>query len=72
MSDSDTQLDLAQDRKRFIHREIAEGRFSSPTEVIEAGLLLLEERESRLAALRAAIAENDRASTPPPAAARRA
>jgi antitoxin ParD1/3/4 len=62
MGDSDTELDLAQDLKRFIYKEVSEGRFSSPTDVIEAGLILLEERETRRAALRAAIEESERPS----------
>jgi len=56
---SKEHVDLADELKRFISREITEGRFSTPREVIEAGLLLLEERETRLAALRAAIAETE-------------
>jgi antitoxin ParD1/3/4 len=65
---SDTTYELTDDLKRFIRHEIAAGRFNSAREVIEAGLLLLEERETRLAALRAAIAANDRgaAETAPP------
>ena len=53
------QIDLTEDLKQFIHREVASGRFRSPNEVIEAGLPLLEERESRLAALRTAIEQDD-------------
>ena len=58
---SDTSIELTDDLKQFISREVTAGRFRSPREVIEAGLLLLEERESRLAALRAKIAEVERA-----------
>jgi antitoxin ParD1/3/4 len=36
---------------------VASGRFSSPTQVVQAGLRLLEERESHGRALRAAIQE---------------
>lgn len=43
----------------FISNEIAEGRYNSASEVIRAGLRLLEEREQKLAILRAAIKEGD-------------
>ena len=46
---------------RFIQDQIASGRFESGEAVVEAGLRLVEERESKLQALRdhveAAIAE---------------
>ena len=54
---ADTQIDLPEECLRFIDREVIQGRFSSRREVIEAGLLMLEERETRLASLRAVIAE---------------
>jgi len=40
-----------------IEDQVAKGRFSSPTAVIQAGLRLLEEQESRADALRAALQE---------------
>lgn len=46
---------------KFIQEQVASGRFASGDEVVRAGLLLIEEREARLKALRdhveAAIAE---------------
>ena len=60
---SETEIDLADYLQRFIRREIMEGRFSSTGEVIEAGLLLLQERETRLAALRTVLEQSDRATT---------
>jgi antitoxin ParD1/3/4 len=54
---ADTQIELAEECLRFIDREVIQGRFRSRREVIEAGLLMLEERETRLASLRATIAE---------------
>jgi antitoxin ParD1/3/4 len=44
--------------ERFIDAEVAEGRFRSPNEVIETALQMLEERETRLAKLRAAFDES--------------
>jgi len=43
----------------FISKEIAEGRYNSASEVIRAGLRMLEEHEQKLAVLRAAIKEGD-------------
>ncbi len=43
----------------FIEDQIAKGRFSSPTAVVQAGLRLLEESESRAEALAAALQEGE-------------
>lgn len=56
------KIDLGDDLKRFIHREIEDGRFRSAHEVIEAGLLVLQERETRLAALRSLIEQSEHAA----------
>ena len=41
----------------FIKAKIAQGRYNNASEVIRAGLRLLEENESRLTELKAAIRE---------------
>ena len=41
----------------FIKAKIAQGRYNNASEVIRAGLRLLEENESRLTELKAAIPE---------------
>jgi antitoxin ParD1/3/4 len=45
---------------QFIAEKVGEGRYSSASDVVRAGLRLLEEREATLTALRAAIDEGER------------
>jgi antitoxin ParD1/3/4 len=50
----------------FIDRQVAKGRYGTASDVVRAGLRLLEEREMKVEALRAALVEGERsgASTP--------
>jgi antitoxin ParD1/3/4 len=43
----------------FINRNVAEGRFNNASEVVRAGLRMLEDYETRLDALRREIAIGD-------------
>jgi antitoxin ParD1/3/4 len=45
--------------EQFITQQIAAGRFGSVSEVVRAGLRLLEAHETRLAALRQALKEGE-------------
>lgn len=56
----DSAIRLGEHFDRFIEQQVQDGHFGSPNEVVEAALLLLEERESRRAKLRAAFQEDDR------------
>jgi antitoxin ParD1/3/4 len=53
----ETTLQLETYFLAFIEEMVASGRFGSPTQVVQAGLRLLEERASQGKALRAAIQE---------------
>lgn len=54
---SETSITLTDQLAAFVDEQIASGRYGSANDVVRAGLSLLEEREARLQALRAAIDE---------------
>jgi antitoxin ParD1/3/4 len=55
----ETTLRLEKYFLAFMEDMVASGRFSSPSQVVQAGLRLLEERESALEDLRAALQEGE-------------
>ena len=61
-----TSVTLGDQYDAFIKRQIALGRFDSPSEAVRAGLRLLEEQELTLERLRAAIDEGDNSGEPEP------
>ncbi|WP_339707806.1 type II toxin-antitoxin system ParD family antitoxin [Algoriphagus aquimarinus] len=52
-----TSISLGNHFESFIEETISEGRFTNASEVVRAGLRLLEEEENRVIALRSAIKE---------------
>lgn len=52
-----TSISLGNYFDRFIQGRISEGRFKNASEVVRAGLRLLEEEENRITVLREAIEE---------------
>lgn len=52
-----TSISLGGHFAKFTENLVVEGRYGSTSDVIRAGLRLLEEREAKLQALRAAIDE---------------
>ena len=54
-----TSITVADHFAEFIERQVEEGRYDSPREVVQAGLQLLEEQETKLQALRAALIEGE-------------
>ena len=54
-----TSITLSEHFATFIEEQVSEGRYGNASEVIRAGLRLLEEREAKLDALRRAITEGE-------------
>ena len=63
---SNTSISLDDHFSDFLSREVASGRYRSASEVVRAGLRLLEDHETQLAALRAALVSGELSGTPEP------
>lgn len=61
-----TSVSLGPHFAAFVDRQVYEGRYGSASDVIRAGLRLLEEREAGLAALRAALMEGEESGVAAP------
>jgi antitoxin ParD1/3/4 len=61
-----TSITLGDHLAGFVERQVASGRFGSASEVVRAGLRLLEERELRLKVLRDALVEGEASGPPAP------
>jgi antitoxin ParD1/3/4 len=59
MATKNTSISLGRHFDGFVRRQVAGGRFGTASEVIRAGLRMLEEDEARTAALRAALDEGE-------------
>ena len=61
-----TSFSLGDHFSRFVEAQVKEGRYGSASDVMRAALRLLEEREAKLTALRAALIEGEESgpSTP--------
>lgn len=59
-----TSISLDDHFTEFLAGEVASGRYRSASEVVRAGLRLLEDQETHLAALRAALTEGEVSGRP--------
>ena len=55
-----TSISLGDHFGAFIEQQISHGRYGSASEVVRAGLRQLEDNETRLAALRSALADGEK------------
>jgi antitoxin ParD1/3/4 len=61
-----TSIILSDHFEAFVDRQVDSGEFGSASEVIRAGLRLLEERQAKLAALRQALLEGEQSGPAAP------
>jgi antitoxin ParD1/3/4 len=61
-----TSVSLGEHFADFVDTQVDSGRFGSASEVVRAGLRLLEEREAKVKALEAALAEGEASGPPRP------
>ncbi len=61
-----TSISLDDHFADFLSREVSSGRYRSASEVVRAGLRLLEDHETRLASLRAALVAGENSGAPEP------
>jgi antitoxin ParD1/3/4 len=61
-----TSITIGEQLGAFVERQIEQGRYGSASDVVRAGLRLLEEREAKLEVLRAALIEGEESGPPTP------
>ncbi|KHK97235.1 antitoxin ParD1 [Microbacterium mangrovi] len=61
---TNTSISLDEHFTDFLAREVSTGRYRSASEVVRAGLRLLEDQETQMAALRAALIAGEESGEP--------
>ena len=59
-----TSVELGEEIAGFVSGQVEAGRYGSASEVIRAGLRLLQDQETKMAALRAALREGEESGDP--------
>lgn len=63
---TNTSISLDEHMTEFLAREVATGRYRSASEVVRAGLRMLEDHETRMASLRGALIAGEQSGAPEP------
>jgi antitoxin ParD1/3/4 len=63
---ANTSFTLGEHWEAFIKAQVESGRFATASEVLRESLRLMERREAKLAALRAALIEGEESGPPEP------
>ena len=66
MASRNSSFSLGDHLSAFVQAQVAQGRYSSASDVIRAALQLLEAQELHLASLRAALIEGENSGSPTP------
>jgi antitoxin ParD1/3/4 len=61
-----TSVELGEEIAGFVSGQVESGRYRSASEVIRAGIRLLQNEETKMAALRAALVEGELSGSPAP------
>ncbi|MEJ0045706.1 MAG: type II toxin-antitoxin system ParD family antitoxin [Rhodospirillales bacterium] len=61
-----TSFSLGEHFASFVEAQVEQGRYSSASDVVRAGLRLLEDQEAMLAALRAALIDGEQSGPSAP------
>jgi len=59
-----TSVELGDEIAGFVSGQVQSGRYRSASEVIRAGIRLLQDQETKMAALRAALKEGEESGAP--------
>ena len=59
-----TSVELGEEIAGFVTGQVQSGRYGSASEVIRAGIRLLQDQETKMAALRAALKEGEDSGEP--------
>jgi len=59
-----TSVELGDEIAQFVSSQVRSGRFGSASEVIRAGIRMLQDQETKMAALRAALKDGEESGKP--------